>query len=78
MNEHNNELLQNAAQISHHYNELQQIVQTKQKLIADETAESIKSVNEYFETYINQLRRTQQKIITDIEKAKQDAQVKKE
>jgi hypothetical protein len=76
MNEHNNELLQNAAQVCHHYNELQQMVQTKQKLIADQTAESIKIVNEYFETYINQLRRTQQTIITDIEKAKQDAQVK--
>jgi len=46
-------------------------------MIVDETTESIKIVNEYFDTYINQLRRTQQTIIADIEKAKEDAQVKK-
>jgi archaellum component FlaC len=77
MKEHHEELLQNVADISHQYNELQELLQTKKKMIVDETTKSIEHVNRYFETYINELRETQHKIILDIERAKQDAQVKR-
>jgi len=77
MKEHHEELLQNVADISHQYNELQELLQTKKKMIVDETTKSIEYVNRYFETYINELRETQHKIILDIERAKQDARVKR-
>jgi hypothetical protein len=77
MKEHHEELFQNVTNIFHQYNELQELLQTKQKMILDETIESIEYVDRYFETYINELRETQNKIIFDIERAKQDAQVKR-
>ena len=76
--EHHDEVLQNVAQISHQYNELQRLIQTKQKMIVEETMKSVADVNRYFEAYINELRETQQKIIKDIERATQDAQVNRE
>jgi ElaB/YqjD/DUF883 family membrane-anchored ribosome-binding protein len=77
MKEHHDEVLQNVAQISHQYNELQELIQTKQKVIDNESTKSMDDVNQYFDTYINELRETQQNIIADIETGKQDAQVKK-
>ncbi|CAF1468754.1 unnamed protein product [Rotaria sordida] len=74
MKEHHEEVLQDVAQISHQYNELKELVEVKQKMIVDETTKSIEDVNQYFKTYINELLETQEKIILDIEKAKQDAQ----
>jgi hypothetical protein len=74
MKEHH-EILQNVAPLSHQYNELKQLVETKQKMIADETTKTIHDVNHYFDTYITELRETQQIIIEDIQVAKQDAQV---
>jgi ABC-type transporter Mla subunit MlaD len=76
MKEHHEELLQDVAQISHQYNELQQLIQNKQMMIFDETAKSIEDVNRYFDTYIDQLRDTQKKIIANMEIVKQNAQVK--
>jgi ABC-type transporter Mla subunit MlaD len=76
MKEHHEELLQDVAQISHQYNELQQLIQNKQMMIVDETAKSIEDVNRYFDTYIDQLRDTQKKIIANMEIVKQNAQVK--
>ncbi|CAF3225128.1 unnamed protein product [Rotaria sp. Silwood2] len=58
MKEHHEEVLQDLAQIPHEYNELKELLQKKQKMIA----------------YINELLETQKKIILDIEKAKEDAQ----
>ncbi len=78
MKEHHEELLQNVAQISHQYNELQELLQKKQTMIVNETTTSIENVNQYFDIYIKELRDTQQKIIESMEKAKQDAQVRKE
>ena len=77
MKEHHEELLQDVAQISHEYNELQQLIQTKQTMITDETAKSIEDVNRYFDVYIDQLRETQKKIIANMEVVKQNAQVKR-
>ncbi|CAF3269979.1 unnamed protein product [Rotaria sp. Silwood2] len=74
MKEHHDEVLQDVAQISHQYNELQELIRTKQKMIVDETNKSIEDVNEYFKTYINELLEIQQRINLDIEIAKQDAQ----
>ncbi|CAF3941603.1 unnamed protein product [Rotaria sordida] len=74
MKEHHEEVLQDVAQISHQYNELKELLEMKQKMIVDETTKSIEDVNQYFKTYINELLETQEKIILDIEKAKQDAQ----
>jgi hypothetical protein len=78
MKEHHEELLQDVVQISHQYNELQQLIQSKQMMITDETAKSIDDVNRYFDTYIDQLRDTQKKIIANMEVVKQNAQVKRE
>ena len=78
MREHHEELLQDAEQISHQYNELQQLLQTKQTMIIDETTKSIEDVNQYFESYMNELRETQQRIIAEMEKVKQHAQVRGE
>jgi len=76
MKEHHEELLQDVAQMSHQYNELQQLIPNKQMMIVDETAKSIEDVNRYFDTYIDQLRDTQKKIIANMEIVKQNAQVK--
>jgi nucleoside-triphosphatase THEP1 len=76
MKEHHEELLQDVGQMSHQYNELQQLIQNKQMMIVDETAKSIEDVNRYFDTYIDQLRDTQKKIIANMEVVKQNAQVK--
>jgi uncharacterized NAD(P)/FAD-binding protein YdhS len=78
MKEHHEELLQDVGQMSHQYNELQQLIQNKQMMIVDETAKSIEDVNRYFDTYIDQLRDTQKKIIANMEVVKQNAQVKKQ
>ncbi len=78
MKEHHEELLQDVAQMSHQYNELQELLQTKQIMIVDETAKSIENVNRYFDVYIEELRDIQQKIIVNMEKSKQDARVRKE
>jgi ABC-type transporter Mla subunit MlaD len=78
MREHHEELLQDVAEISHQYNELQQLIQTKQIMITDETAKSTDDVNRYFDVYIDQLRDTQKKIIANMEVAKQNAQVTRE
>ncbi len=75
MKEHHDDILQNVAQLSHQYNELQELLKTKQKMIADQTTKTIDDVNQYFDTYITELRQTQQKIIEDLQVAKQDAQV---
>jgi len=77
MKEHHAELFQHVANIYHQYNGLRELLQTKQKMIGDETTKSIEHVNQYFETYINELRETQHKIILDIERENQDAQVKR-
>jgi hypothetical protein len=78
MKEHHDEVLQNVTHISHQYNQLQELLQTKQATIVDETAKFIENVNRYFDTYINELRETQHKIIADLETAQQDAQVMRE
>jgi len=74
--EHHDELLQNVAEISHQYNELQDLLEKKQNMIIEGTTTSIEDVNRYFETYINELCQTKQDIITNIENTKQNAQVK--
>jgi isochorismate hydrolase len=76
MKEHHDELLQNVAEISHQYNELQDLLKKKQKMIVEGTTTSIEDVNRYFETYINELCQTKQNIITNIENTKQNAEVK--
>jgi hypothetical protein len=78
MKEHHDEVLQNVTQISHQYNQLQELLQTKQTTIVDETDKFIEDVNRYFDTYINELRETQQKIIANLETEKQGAQVMRE
>ena len=75
MKEHHDEVLQDVAQFSLQYHLLKQRIQTKQKMIVDETAKSIDDVNKYFDAYIDELRETQQKIIANLETVKQDALV---
>ncbi len=78
MKEHHEALLQDVTEISHQYNELQQLIQTKQMMVVDETTKCILDVNQYFDTHIDQLRETQKKIIANMDVAKQNAQVTRE
>lgn len=73
--EHHDILLQDVYQVSHEYNQIKELVQKKQRTIADETAQSIEDVNKYFETYIDELGKIRQQILLNIEQAKQDALV---
>lgn len=66
MKEHHEELLQTVAHISHNYNEVQELLQTEQKMVADETKRSMEGVNHYFDSYIDELRATQLGITTGI------------
>ena len=75
MNEHHGELLRSAEQISHQYNEIKALLHSKQKMVVDATDQSIVDVNEYFDSYIDELRQTQKNILAEMDKAKQDAQV---
>lgn len=76
MKQHHEELLLDVEQISHEYNQIQELFQTKQTMIDEETAKSIENVNQYFDHYIAELRDTQKKIIETMEKVKQDAHVR--
>ena len=51
-------------------------MQSKQMMIADETAKSIEEVNQYFDTYVEQLRVLQKKSIANVELVEQNAQVR--
>ena len=75
MNEHHDELLRSAEQISHQYNEIKALLHSKQKMVVDATDQSIADVNLYFDSYIDELRQTQTNILAEMDKAKQDAQV---
>lgn len=75
MKEHHDELLQDLELISHEYNQLQEVLQTKQAMIAEQTAQSIGVVNEYFEKYIQQLHETRENILENMNQSMQDAKV---
>ena len=51
-------------------------MQSKQMMIADETAKSIEEVNQYLDTYVEQLRVLQKKSIANVELVEQNAQVR--
>lgn len=76
MKQHHDELLQDVEQISHQYNELRQLVQSKQNTIEEETAKYAADVHRYFDSYIDQIRVTQKNILEEMENAKQKAQVR--
>lgn len=76
MKQHNDELLQNVEQFSHQYNELRQLIQSKQNMIDEEPAKYVANINQYFDSYIDQLRATQKKTLEEVEIAKQRARVR--
>jgi hypothetical protein len=71
MKEHHDELLQSVAEISHHYNELHQLIKTKQTVIINRATKVTENINRYFD----ELRAKQMKMLVDVEAAKQKAQV---
>jgi hypothetical protein len=75
MKDHNDELQQNVAQVSNRYNELKQVINTKQKLITDETIKSKEQINEWFRKHITNLNTEKARIDLEIEKAEKEAQV---
>ena len=76
MKEHHEELLQSIAEISHHYNQLQQLIKTNQTLILERTTQAAENINSYFNRRIDELRAMQLTMIVDVEAAKQGAQVR--
>jgi hypothetical protein len=77
MKEHHDELLQSIAEVSHHYNQLLQLLETKQATIHDETKKTVADVNQYFNSRVSELRKAQKTMIAGIETAKQKAQVER-
>lgn len=75
MKEHHDELLQQAAQISHEYNGVKDLLKSKQNMVTDTAELSVKSINHYFDSYIDDLRKNQKEILRQIGQAQQDAQV---
>ena len=71
MKEHHDELLQSVAEISHHYNELHELIKTKQTTILSKTKEATEDINHYFD----ELRAKQMKMLLDVEAVKQKSQV---
>ena len=71
MKEHHDELLQSVAEISHHYNELHQLIKIKQTTIVDKATKATENINRYFD----ELRAKQMKMLLDVEAVKQKAQV---
>ncbi|CAF1420126.1 unnamed protein product [Adineta ricciae] len=74
MKQHHDEILQDTAQLSHQYNELRQLFETKTKMVIDETASTIETVNNHFNSYINELLDTQHRIIEELRTTEQQAQ----
>ena len=75
MKEHHEELLQSIAEISHHYNQLLQLLEIKQATVLDETKKMVADVNHRFNSRVNELREAQKKMIADIETTQHKAQV---
>ena len=73
MKEHHDELLQDLEVISLDYNQLQEVLQMKRTMIAEQTAQSIEIVNEYFERYIQQLHETRAKLIENMNQSMDNA-----
>ncbi|CAF0761619.1 unnamed protein product [Adineta ricciae] len=73
MKQHHDDILQDTAQLSHQYNELRQLFETKKKMIVDETASTIETVNNHFNSYINELLDAQHRIIEELKTTEQQA-----
>ena len=78
MKQHHDELLQDVERMSHRYNELRQLVQNKQTMIDEDTSKCAIDVNRYFDSYINQLGITRNKILEQMKNAKQQAKVRRD
>lgn len=78
MKQHHDELLQDVEQISHQYNELRELLQSKQTMIDEDTTKCAVDVDRYFDSYIDQLRTTQKKIREAMEDARQQAKVRRD
>jgi 3-methyladenine DNA glycosylase AlkD len=75
MNDHNNELSQNVTQLFHQFHELEQLLETKQTMVATEFLQSTEEISQCVKTYNNNLVDTIQTITAGIGDAKQDAEV---
>jgi hypothetical protein len=75
MKDHNDDLQQNIAQLSNRYNELRQLINTKQNFITNETIKSKEQMSERLQKYIDKLIVEKARIDMDIEKAEKEAQV---
>jgi len=75
MKDHNDDLQQNIAQLSNQYNELRDLINTKRKLITNETIKSKEQMSEWLKKYIDNLITEKARIDMNIEKAEKEAQV---
>jgi len=75
MKDHNDDLQQNIAQVSDRSNELRELINTKRILITNETIKSKEQMSEWLKKYIDNLIAEKARIVMDIEKAENEAQV---
>ena len=71
MKEHHEELQDKSTHLSHQYNEVHELYQTKQKMIEVEATNARRDVDEWF----NQIIEAKKKIMDNIEEAEKQGQV---
>lgn len=75
MRDHIDELPKSIAQLSGQLHQLQEQYQSKQNMVDEEISKSKAEVKQCFKTYQNDLFEAHETIITELDKAKQDAKV---
>jgi hypothetical protein len=75
MKDHNDDLQQNIAQVSDRSNELRELINTKRILITNETIKSKEQMSVWLKKFIDNLIAEKARIVMDIEKAENEAQV---
>ncbi len=77
MEDHSNELPQNVTQLTEQFNELEQLFQSKQNMVRQESSKSLEEIKHCIKTCQNKLTDKHEEIRDDIAHAKQDAEVMK-
>jgi ElaB/YqjD/DUF883 family membrane-anchored ribosome-binding protein len=75
MHDHIDELPKSVAQLSRRFHELEELFQTKENMVQEESSKSTAKIKRCLKTYQNDLSETHQAIIVGMKNAKQDAEV---
>ncbi|CAF1099148.1 unnamed protein product [Adineta steineri] len=74
MKEHNDDIQQNKAELTDHYNQLKQSMNEKKELIKNETIKAKQELNEWFKIYIDKLSIAKERFDMDIDEEEKQAQ----